>query len=94
MTYRPVFVNAGNPQLQLLAYFLTAMLNTNEEATSRVFGTLRIERRAGVWSVYGPTNGVDIMITPSDVDEIVPEMTEERIMMLTDIWNKIKELNK
>jgi hypothetical protein len=93
--YKTVFVNAGNPQLQLLAYFLVAMLNSNEEATTRVFGSpgIRIARRNGVWHVHGPTEALDIMIA-TETDEVVPEPTPERIAMITDIFNKIKELNR
>jgi len=92
VTYEQVFRSVqSNPQLRLLGEFLTAMLNTNEEATTRVLSNIRIARRNDHWYVYGPTNQIDILIAP--VTEKPQPPDPERIAMLTSIFDTIKEKN-
>jgi len=93
VTYEQVFRSVqSNPQLRLLGEFLVTMLNTNEEATARVLGDIRIARRNNHWYVYGPTNQIDILIAP--VSEKPQPPDPERVAMLTAIFDTIKEKNK
>jgi hypothetical protein len=63
--YPVSFVNARNPQLFMLAMFLTEMLKDDEEATLRVLNGVTIAADAphAKLVVKGPTNLADIVIT-------------------------------
>lgn len=91
--FAPVFVNAGNPQLLLLAEFIAAMANANEEATNRVFGDgIEFHRRNGHWYVFdGRTNSLWAMVGPV-ADTCAEKSDVERMDMVTAIFDKIKEL--
>lgn len=89
--FAPVFVNAGNPQLLLLAEFLAAMVNANEEATKRVLSDFRVARRNNMWLVYGHTEGIDVMV--AQVEDTVPTKGEtERVEMIMSVFEKIKDM--
>lgn len=86
--YLTTFVNGGNPQLLLLAEFLAAMANGNEEATLRVFSDIRVRCAPGLIRVLGPTNQTDVLI--EDGPLTMQHTDGERIAMLVDIFNRLK----
>lgn len=93
--FAPVFVNALNPQLRLLAEFIAAMANGNEEATTRVFGDgITFYQRDGSWYVRSlKTQALDAMV--AQVPDTVPEKSDvERQEMLMAIFEKVKEVNR
>lgn len=86
--YKIDFINAGNPQLALLAHFLKAMADTNKEATLRVFQQETIIATERSIRAVGPTGLVDILLYER-ADEPISATTQERMNLLRSIFNKI-----
>jgi hypothetical protein len=86
--YRPIIVNAGNPQLRLLAEFIAAMANTNEEATARVLGDFRVARRGGTFYIHGPHEGIDAVVAPV-LEEPAREGDDEKMALLAEVFAQL-----